>query len=209
VKKPWKREEPVHEQLHREAEAEGAAVDVGEDDVIDRPSEPVSSMADAFAGSSGDRGGLAFAGVPRLRGDWDLVVTGEAPGLTGADELGFVAIEDGDIFMDSHLPAGDVTPLAEAIELQIPPPYRAYGVRREGNLWAVSARAIELARFQATGDDIELTVREGRRELLVDGLVSFGSVPELEEIGKEASEDFFARAVRVEDDLWEITVGSL
>ena len=45
-----------------------------------------------------------------------ILATGEAPDLTGADELGFVVVEDGDIYMDSHLPDGDVTPLAEAIE---------------------------------------------------------------------------------------------
>ena len=43
----------------------------------------------------------------------------------------------------------------------------------------------------------------------MDGRKSFGSVPELEQIGKEASEDFFARAERIEGDLWEITISSL
>jgi hypothetical protein len=43
----------------------------------------------------------------------------------------------------------------------------------------------------------------------VDGKRSFGSVPELEQIGKEASADFFARALRIEDDLWEVTVNPI
>jgi hypothetical protein len=208
VKKPWRRDEPVHEQLRREAKAVGAITDSGEEDVADRPTEPVS-FDSTYAGSTIDDGRLAFAGVPRLRGDWDLVVTAEAPDLTGSDELGFVAVENGDIFMDSQLPEGDVTPLAEAIELQIEPPYRAYGIRQEGDLWAVSARAIELGRFQATGDEIELTVRGDERELVVDGMKSFGSVPELEQLGEEASEDYFVRAVRIDDDLWEVTVSPL
>lgn len=208
MKKPWRRDEPVHEQLRREAEAEGAIADSGEEGAVDRPSEPVS-FDSTYASSSIDDGRLAFAGVPRIRGDWDLVVTGEAPDLTGSDELGFAAVEGGDIFMDSPLPKGDVTPLAEAIELQIQPPYRAYGIRQEGDLWAVSARAIELEQFQAAGDEIELTVRGDERELVVDGRKSFGSVPELEQLGKEASEDFFVRAVRIDDDLWEVTVSPL
>jgi hypothetical protein len=206
VKKPWRRDEPVHEQLRREAE--GVTAGSGEEDAVDRPAEPVS-FDSTYAGSYIDDGRLAFAGVPRIRGDWDLVITGEAPDLTGSDELGFVVVEDGDILMDSQLPEGDVTPLAEAIELQIQPPYRAYGIRQEGDLWAVSARAIEIGHFQAAGDEIELTVRGDERELVVDGRKSFGSVPELEQLGKDASEDFFARAERIEDDLWEITVGSL
>jgi len=50
----------------------------------------------------------------------------------------------------------------------------------------VAVREIELGRFQTTGDELELTVRGDQRELAVDGKRSFGSVPELERIGKEA-----------------------
>jgi hypothetical protein len=208
VKKPWKHTDDVDEPLRRTAEAENAPTD-SDDDEVERPAEPVPTVGMSLAGTSAEQGGLAFIGIPRLGGDWDLVITGEAPELTGADELGFVVVEDGDIYMDSHLPDGDVTPLAEAIELQLPPPYRAYGVRQEADLWAVSAREIKLGRFQTTGDELELTIRGDQRELVVDGKKSFGSVPELEQIGKEASVDFFARASRIDGDLWEITVGSL
>jgi len=206
VKKPWKHTDD--EPLRQAAEAEGAAADTGGEDEVERPAEPASTGM-SLAGISDETGGLAFIGVPRTGGDWDLVITGEAPDLTGADELGFVVVEDGDIYMDSHLPDRDVTPLAEAIELQLPPPYRAYGVRQEADLWAVSAREIELGRFQAAGDELELTVRGDQSELVVDGKRSFGSVPELEQIGKEASADFFARALRIEDDLWEVTVNPI
>jgi hypothetical protein len=208
VKKPWKHEEAAHERLRREAEAEGLLASDDAAAAVDRPSEPVS-MGATFAGSSADQGVLAFAGIPRTRGDWDIVITGEAPELTGADELGFVVVEDGDIYMDSHLPDGDVTPLAEVIELQPQLPDRAAGVRQEGDLWAVSAREIELARFRAVGDQIELTARGGEHELVVDGRKSFGGVPELEQLGKSVSEDFFARAERVEDDLWEIEINPI
>jgi hypothetical protein len=36
-----------------------------------------------------------------------------------------------------------------------------------------------------------------------------GNVPELERLGAEEGADFFARAVRVEDDLWELTINPL
>jgi hypothetical protein len=205
VKKPWKHDDDVEEVLRREIEAERTGAGADE---VEKPAEPVTMDA-TFAGAGADSGALAFAGVPRIRGDWDLVITGEAPGLTGADELGFVVVEDGDIYMDSQLPDGDVTPLAEAIELQLEPPYRAYGIRQEADVWAVAAREIAIGRFQAAGDEIELTLRGGERELLVDGRKSFGSVPELEQIGKEAGKDFFARASRVEDDFWELTIDPL
>jgi hypothetical protein len=184
-------------------------LDADVEQTIERPAEPVESVEMPFAGASVASGGGSFVGIPRMRGNWDLVVTEEAPGLTGADELGFVVVEDGDIFMDSPLPDGDVTPLAEAIELRIASPYRAYGTRQEGDLWAVAARAIELGRFQAEGDEIELTVRGGEHELAVDGTRSLGNVPELERLGAEEGADFFARAVRVEDDLWELTINPL
>jgi len=208
VKKPWEHTDDADEARRRAREAEGAPADSGGEDEVERPTEPASTGM-SLAGISAEQGGLAFIGVPRTGGDWDLVITGEAPELTGADELGFVVVEDGDIYMDSHLPDGDVTPLAEAIELQIPPPYRAYGVRKEADLWAVAAREIELGRFRTTGDELELTVRGDQRELVVDGKKSSGSVPELEQIGKEAGADFFAHALRIEDDLWEVTVNSI
>ena len=199
---------------HRKREEENAAEPALEFDAdgeltVERPVDPVPPTEATMAGSSVEQGGLSFMGVPRTRGNWDLVVTGEAPGLVGADEVGFVAVEDGDLFMDSQLPEGDVTPLAEAIELQIQPPYRAYGSRQQGDLWAVAARAIELGRFKATGDELELTVKDGSRELVVDGRRSFGSVPELERLGEAEGAEFFAHAVRVEDDLWEVTVNPL
>jgi hypothetical protein len=206
VKKPWKHTDD--EPLRPAAEAESAFAETGWEDEVERPAEPVPTEM-SLAGTSVEEGGLAFIGIPRLGGDWDLVITGEAPELTGADELGFVVIEDGDIYMDSHLPDGDVTPLADAIEQQLRPPYRAYGVHKDADLWAVAAREIELGRFQTTGDELELTVRGSQRELVVDGKKSSGSVPELEQIGKEASSDFFARALRIDDDLWEVTINPI
>jgi hypothetical protein len=199
---------------HRKNDEEGpaeAALDLGADleQTAERPAEPAESVEMPFAGTSVASGGGSFVGIPRTRGNWDLVVTAEAPGLTGSDELGFATCEDGDIFMDSQYPEGDVTPLAEAIELRIERPYRAYGARQEGDLWAVAARKIELGRFKAAGYEIELTIRDGERELIVDGRKSSGSVPELERLGQEEGADFFARAVCIDDDLWEVTISPL
>ncbi|MGA9762659.1 MAG: hypothetical protein WBQ14_09570 [Gaiellaceae bacterium] len=199
---------------HRKSEEEPPAgplfdLEAESERSVERPAEPTPPTEATMAGTAVGQGGASFMGIPRMRGNWDLVVTGEAPDLTGADELGFVAVEDGDIFMDSQLPEGDVTPLAEAVELKIQPPYRAYGARQGGDLWAVAAREIDLGHFAATGEEIELTVRGDERELVVDGRRSFASVPELEQLGRGEGADFFARAVRIEDDLWELTISPL
>lgn len=190
----------MHERLRRDAEEQGVLAGAEDEE------QSVPAPFGVMPGTQMDDGTLSFLGVPRLRGDWDLVVTAQCPDLTGSDELGFVALENGDIYMDSHLPEGDVTPLAEAVEAQVEPPYRAFGVRQQGDLWAVAAREIEVGRFEAAGDEIELTLRGGDQELVVDGKRSFGSVPELEEIGRAVGDEFFVRAARVEDDLWEITI---
>jgi hypothetical protein len=209
VKWNRKSEEKRPTEIAADATADAAEDAADVEQTVERPTEPIASVEMPFAGTSVASGGGSFVGIPRARGNWDLVVTAEAPGLVGSDELGFAVVEDGDIFMDSQYPEGDVTPLAEAIELKIQPPYRAYGVRQEGDLWAIAARGIEIGRFTATGYEIELTVKGGERELVVDGRKSSGSVPELERLGAEEGADYFARAVCIDDDLWEVTVNPL
>lgn len=196
MKKPWKRADDVEQALRRELESERL--------------EPVDATGGMpFAGASVAQGGMAAVGVPRFGGDWDLVSSGEAPGLIGADVLGFVTDENGDIYMDSALPDGDVTPLAEEVEKQLRPPYRVQGTRQQGDLWSLAAGEIKIGRFETGGDELELTVRDGERELMVDGRKSFGSVPELERLGATAGDDYFVRASRIEDGLWEVSVNPL
>jgi len=104
VKKPWEQHERCREAAPPAVETESASGGDSGEGEVERPAEPVPTAGMNLAGTSAEQGGLAFIGVPRLGGDWDLVITGEAPELTGADELGFVVVEDGDIYMDSHLP---------------------------------------------------------------------------------------------------------
>jgi hypothetical protein len=214
---PWKHEQPIHEQLRREAEAEGAVASSeqpeeppGEPEEDWSPETPPETEASSsYMGDLASRGGLAWQGIPRASGNWDTVVTTEAPGLTGADELGFVVIEGGDVFIESELPDGDMSPLADAVEKELAPPYRARAVRKEGDLWAVSARKITLERFQAEGNEIELTVSGMKHDLVVDGARKVGTVPALELRGKETVDRYYAHAVRIEDDLWEVEINAL
>jgi len=134
-------------------------------------------------------------GRPQPR-KWDVVTTVDAPRL-GGERASFVAVSGDEIFVE-HAP-GDVEPLAAAVERELKPPYRAEAVRRDGTLWAVAARAVELVKLEAAaGDEIELTVRDGFRTLLVDGEPSFSSIPALER------PEHVVRASRLDGELWEV-----
>ncbi len=140
---------------------------------------------------------MGIHGVARAR-RWDAVATAQAPGLAGA-EAAFVVLPDGTLLGE---PAQ--TPLADALDLA--PPYRAEAVRRDGDLWAVAARRIEVVELaEIAGDEIDLTVVAGERTLTVDGARTFGSVPQLE----QPLDSYTVRAERLDGDLWEVRVSRL
>ena len=61
---------------------------------------------------------------------------------------------------------------------------RAEAVRREGTVWAVAGRKIEVVELpDVAGEELELTVKDGEHTLLVDGERSFGSIASLERPG--------------------------
>jgi hypothetical protein len=140
---------------------------------------------------------------------WDVVVTTEAPLLTG-DAVHFVALPDGSLIVDETVANGSLDPLAEALEEQLRPPYRAEGVRRDA-LWAVAANRIEVLELgeDVPGDTLELALRAGDRHLTVDGAPSLVALPELETYAGERHTDYVARAERIDEDVWEVRVTAL
>ncbi len=64
------------------------------------------------------------------------------------------------------MPDGSLTPLADAIEVTLNPPYRAEAVRQDDGVWAVAASRITVREFPEAEDD-EL-------ELVEDGNVVIG-----------------------------------
>ena len=99
-----------------------------------------------------------------------------------------------------------------ALEGVLPPPYRAAAVRREGDVWAVGAAAIEVADLPADieGEELTLTVtHEGEHELTVDGRPGVAGVHELAERVRGGHDAFVLRALRIEGSLWEIEVDPL
>jgi len=182
------RREPLHKKLAREARLEQQT----ESPIVD----------------PGPHWGVTgIHGVPRPR-RWDAVASADAPGLAG-DEVHFVAVPTGDLVVDEDEPEGTLAPLAEALEQTLQPPYRAEAVRQGEDVWAVAARRIQVAEFDADGDHLELVVNRDERSLAVDGMRVFGSVPELERLGSGEGDSYVVRASRVEGRLWEVKTSPL
>jgi hypothetical protein len=181
------RREPLHKKLAREAG-------------LEQQEPPIVDPGPHW-------GVTGIHGVPRPR-RWDAVASAEAPGLAG-DEVHFVALPNRDLVVDEDEPPDTLGPLADAIEQTIEPPYRAEAVRRDADVWAVAGRRVEVASFEAEGDLLELVVSEAGHSLSVDGEPSFGSVPQLERIGRDQGESYVLRARRLDGDLWEIEASPL
>ena len=154
-------------------------------------------------------GEAGIHGVARPR-SWDAVVLATAP--YEGEGLSFVALPDGTLLTeDDDVPDEALAPLAAALETSVSPPYRAEAVRRGENRFAVAARVIDVTDVpeEIDGDEVDLTVYEGERELRVDGVRSFGSIPSLERLAASRFASYVLRARRLDEALWEVWVGPL
>lgn len=169
----FRRKEPLHERLAREG------------GLVER--EPRAPWRE-----------VGVHGMQRAR-EWDVTQTVEASGIDG-DAATFVVLPDGTVLVEDGADSS-LQPLADAIEQELQPPYRARAARQNGDLWAVQARRIQVMtiRNAPEGDAIDLT-RDG---LFVDGERAFGSVPELEGLGD------VVHAERLDGDLWEVKASPL
>jgi hypothetical protein len=157
----FRRDRPLHERL-----AEQGGLELGSEsgETARAPSRLaglVHGLADGFLSAPPDEfgnpsplGEVAVHGVPRAR-RWDVVATARAE-LPG-NEVHFTSLPDGTLVVEEDVPDGSLTPLAEAIELTLNPPYRAEAVRREDTVWAVAATRIQVREFpEAEDDELEL-----------------------------------------------------
>jgi hypothetical protein len=185
----FRRRKPLHERLLDEAGL----------------SEPPLRDARPLTGGSREPG---VHGIARQR-EWDALATVAAPDLPG-DLVQFDVLPDKTLLVENEAGDEPLAPLADAIERDLAPPYRARAVRQSSELWAVAARSIDVLRLPGRpGDSLELSVRGGERDLRFDGAREFGTVPELEALGAERHEDFVVRAERLDDDWWEVRVDPL
>lgn len=186
----WSRRKPIHEEL-----AEGT-------DLLDwEPGR--ESAAPAFSGTLD----VLHGGRQRR---WDTVATAEAPELVG-DRLEFVTMPDGVLLVDEELPEGAVSPLVEAIEQELDPPYRASAVRRGEAVWAVAANSIDVVEVpeKVDGDTVSLVVQGDERTLLVDERPTGAEIPTLDSFALERHRDFVLDAERLDGDLWAVKVNPL
>jgi len=199
----FRRNETLNERLIREAGLEAA-----HDPATPDPLEPKPRYeGPSFFGGAPLFDNPAVTGNARPR-RWEAVVTADAPDVDG-DEVSFVAMPDGSLIVEEEKGDAQLDPLASAVEERLAPPYRAHAVRRTESLWAVSARRIQLAQFEATGEAIELSMTEEGRKVVVDGMPAFGSVPALEQLGQAAGSSYAVHAERLDADLWEVRVAAL
>jgi hypothetical protein len=170
----FRRREPLHERLARQG-------GLGETPVPDpRPQWQETGIH----------------GLQRPR-EWDVTLSADADIAEGT-RVTFVALTDDTLLVeDGDVP--DATSLAERVEAELAPPYRARAAR--AGVWMIQAKKIEVVAIpnRPGGDTIELSP-DG---VLVDGERAFGSVPELENRGD------VVRAERLDGDLWEIRVERL
>jgi hypothetical protein len=205
-----RKEETLNEQLLREAGLDPAQM-LGESTT---PSEPRPDLAPPgpppFPTGDISLGHSVSAGKYHGgTGDWDTVVTVRAAGLAG-DQVEFTALPNGDVIVDREKGDGDLSPLADAIEQRIEPPYHAVASRQDGDLWGIGAYRIEVAQFAlAEGDAVVLSVNDGTQEVRVDGEPSDAEVPELVRLGDLVGENFCVEAKRIDGDFWGVEVSAL
>lgn len=158
------------------------------------------------------------SGLSRPR-EWDAfsIVDVEALGATELHELEFAILADGAVLGEVPL---DAVP-ALAAELDLQPPYAVRAVRRGPLEWAVAGRVLRSGPLAlsvpARISSLEVVVvPDGDRAVLVDGEETVAvdpawgeAVEELERRGRERFQSFVARADRVVEDRWELTVDPL
>jgi hypothetical protein len=202
----FRRGETLNERLLREAGLERAGEELDADTRPPEPVDPVVSFRQQFDSGGG---ALAGAGLPPRARRWDVVVTAEAPDVAG-NEVDFVTLPDGSLLVEEEAGNAALDPLAQAVEGELTPPYRVHAVRQTDELWAVSAVRIQVAKFEADGDVIELTQTSEGKAVRVDGMPVFGSIPELERLGEASGGPAYAvHAERLDADLWEVRVAAL
>jgi hypothetical protein len=201
----WRRDdEPAHERLAREAGIDLDATTASREANPDVPLEPHERIPflEAFRE-------VGIHGIHRQR-RWDAVASAEAPELRG-DEIDFVALPDGTLIVEDAVPEGALQELADALDKELPPPYRAKAVRREDGVWAVGGNRIDVVEVpeDVAGDTVSLAVQGDERTLLVDERPGWGDIPTLEAFALERHRDFVLHAERLDGNLWSVKVNAL
>ena len=150
------------------------------------------------------------AAIPGVMGvgpgrTWDAVVATHAPSLMG-DSVTFVALEDGTLIVTEDVADGSLTPVADQIEEMLSPPYRAAAARGEGDVWTAVAEKVQIVEIgDIPGDELELTVVDGERTLMIGDEQDSRAVPPLDELAEE-QDSVAIHAERVDGDTFIVDV---
>jgi hypothetical protein len=186
-----RRRETLNEKLMREA---GLSETEVETEVVQEPQPPRPTHDGAI-------------GIPRPR-EFDALTVVDAVELEG-DAVEFVALSDGDLIVVQQEGDGDLSPLADAVEERLKPPYRARGVRHTDTLWSVAAIPVDVVRLEAEGDSIEVALHNGEHTATLDGEPTLQRFAELERLGQSVGANYVVRAERLDDDLWQARATAL
>jgi len=199
-----RKQETLNEQLLREAGLDPGQA-LGDPAPATEP-EPDPPTPPSFPTRDVGRDWIEGKAAPR---EWDAVATASVPGLAG-DQVEFTTLPNGDVIVEREKGDGDLSPLADAVEKKIDPPYRAVAARQNADLWGVGAIEILVAKIRlADGDAVELSANDGEQEVRVDGEPSDAEVPELVRLGEQAGADYCVEAKRIDGDFWEVEVSAL
>ena len=199
-----RRQETLNEQLLREAGLDPAEV-LGDEPPEPEPAPPAPPPFPTGDISLGWRRNSVASGT----GEWDAVATARVASVEG-NHAEFTTLPNGDVIVEREKGDGDLSPLADAVEKKLDPPYRAVATRQDGDLWAVGAKRIQVAKFElAEGDAVELSENDGVHELRVDGEPSDAEIPELVQLGQQAGSAYCVEGKRIDGDFWEVRVSAL
>ena len=117
----------------------------------------------------------------------------------------FVTLADGSTVVDEDAP--DISDIADAVEQDLAPPYRASAVKQDDGYWLVTARPITVEEFAFEGDEADVSSTGGVTTFTIDGVETDSSrvPPRLLEIGEATGTDYVLRAKRIDGDLWEVS----
>jgi hypothetical protein len=152
----------------------------------------------------------AGAAIPGVMGvgpgrTWDASIAAHAPGLTG-DSVTFTALDDGTLVVNEDVPEGSLSPIADALEEMVAPPYRAAAARNEGDMWTAVAESVQIVDLPGVAaDEVELTVVDGERTLTLGDEQTSGPLPALDALA-EGHESVALHAERVDGDLFAVDV---
>lgn len=150
---------------------------------------------------------VGIHGLQRPR-EWDVTLTTDAE-IAAGTRVTFVALPDRSLLIEDG-DVEDAAGLAEAVERELQPPYRARAAKDA--VWFLQARRIEVLELPDApgGDTLDLAkAGDEHAELRVDGERVFGSLPALAERGERAGPEYAVHAERLDGDLWEVRAAAL